>query len=737
MDTKNLTQMILAVSVAVVLLAGVLIPVLDEATNGEVRHDYYNNGPYFAAVDDKGTTHTMVISTGTDGFVIKTDNKSTITPNMAGYKPAGTYTAPAIAIAVYEGYNDNGVLTSQAGVTPTASQNIDVFRGQALNGNIDNTNGTYQLWNYFMKELYNIMGWTVMGNTDSQYMLGPGVTSGGQSATTGGTSSAYEVSTGNTDSVALFIENGWGSLWEFVGDTYSAEYELQAGNTLGGRTVVTPTVVSILDGTVTLPSTTNMISTIFTTSEAFGTPLTTTASASTAGEGINDKFWVNSGNRCLIVGGNSGDGSDAGLSASSANGPLSNSYALIGSRLAYIMGADSAPIAPSDFGYVITLGAGGSTITDVQALIDGTLTSEMPTGTTLNSYWDFDTTTGVGPFGSYYAAINLGSGTNADDVTEARLSTDKGAIGYILDPTDLTKTLGGTSYTSGLYNIMLVIPTVYWYVDNTDATAPKLYVGSSADMFDGITMKAYAHTYTQDYSVDTKNPSTKISTSLAIGEDAVLRLYSDGGLYVITETERDFIGYVDSLNPITVTIKNDVLTYTASGDTDPTTVDKMLAYLANKGVYSMCLNPVVADTSEIILGGYVHSITTTESDTVSIGYCASGEFGTFSATDITATLDPYNETDSELQTVTTAVAVTSHTQEGTSDKLKQIDSIVFTGTWPDTGESTATYTYFLAPHDVVYYSEGDYEWAQIMQIIPIFIVIGIIVGLAYTLFRKS
>lgn len=66
--------------------------------------------------------------------------------------------------------------------------------------------------------------------------------------------------------------------------------------------------------------------------------------------------------------------------------------------------------------------------------------------------WGFNTTTGVGPFNSFYAAFDMNDGNK---------------FVSILNPYDLTKKINGASLgdMSG-YNVMWILPTVYWSVDN-------------------------------------------------------------------------------------------------------------------------------------------------------------------------------------------------------------------------------------------------------------------------------
>ena len=84
--------------------------------------------------------------------------------------------------------------------------------------------------------------------------------------------------------------------------------------------------------------------------------------------------------------------------------------------------------------------------------------------------WAWNSTTGYGPFNSFYAAFDMNDGNK---------------FVSILNPNDLSKKIDGTSLGTG-YNIMWVLPTVYWLVDqNGDLTITN-------DSTAGGT--AYAHT---------------------------------------------------------------------------------------------------------------------------------------------------------------------------------------------------------------------------------------------------
>lgn len=79
-------------------------------------------------------------------------------------------------------------------------------------------------------------------------------------------------------------------------------------------------------------------------------------------------------------------------------------------------------------------------------------------GTTTTGYgsWTWNAETGIGPFNSFYAAFDM---------------TDGNKMVAVLDPFDLTKKIDGTSLDDmSKYNIMWVLPTVYWKATSTSVT---------------------------------------------------------------------------------------------------------------------------------------------------------------------------------------------------------------------------------------------------------------------------
>ena len=103
-----------------------------------------------------------------------------------------------------------------------------------------------------------------------------------------------------------------------------------------------------------------------------------------------------------------------------------------------------------------------------------------------NAIWNFDSN-GYGPFNSCYAAVDVSTGQ----------------IAYHLEPNNLKRVMGATSDLStnelALYNIVWLIPTVYWSVSGDSLIL-------SNDSNEG---EAYAHT--------TTNNGTKIWKYIGIG----------------------------------------------------------------------------------------------------------------------------------------------------------------------------------------------------------------------------
>ena len=156
---------------------------------------------------------------------------------------------------------------------------------------------------------------------------------------------------------------------------------------------------------------------------------------------------------------------------------------------------------PVDYMYVLSTDSNNVSMLGVRASVGGSDLAYVYNWTNtykgrISSFWGFDRLTGMGPFNSFYAAINLydGEGPEADGA-EFKLNSAAGAIAFVLDPYDLSKTLMGTEFDKSRYNVMLIVPTVYWKAEGN-----ALYLSSSPSYTAGTTtvegMVAYAHTAT-------------------------------------------------------------------------------------------------------------------------------------------------------------------------------------------------------------------------------------------------
>ena len=198
--------------------------------------------------------------------------------------------------------------------------------------------------------------------------------------------------------------------------------------------------------------------------------------------------------------------------------------------------------AGHDYGFVLTL-SDSSTIESVEysavpsAAAWETLTTKTSVETAysaISKALQFDAVTGVGPFNTYYAAMNIADTSSVDTSLTGKISSVAGRVAFVLDPYDLSKTINGDEFTASAYNVMLIIPTVYWFSDET-----HLFLTNNPYFFDAgkyavaaSNFDAYAHTvngtvrswigigvYEGSFLDDTTNNTTAQGT---YDEDAVL-----------------------------------------------------------------------------------------------------------------------------------------------------------------------------------------------------------------------
>ena len=250
-----------------------------------------------------------------------------------------------LGIAVYEATLSGSVLGSQSGQTPKASTSLADYRTYAHNAKVEG--GQALLWNFHMYQLYRMCSLAVMENFDSQAQIGYGNASSSGSSTTGGMDSNgpyYGTSSASSKGAKLFIENAWGSLWEYVDDAWwsSGLYAGQNLNPTSNTSNKTKTsVTSGLSGYGTYPYSTQL--------DSWGLPTTT-------GSGP-DYIYSGSSGDALIVGGDWYSGAYAGLSYLNYSGDGGGSS--LGSRLSFLFDADSAATPTVTLDYSALTSAGG------------------------------------------------------------------------------------------------------------------------------------------------------------------------------------------------------------------------------------------------------------------------------------------------------------------------------------------------------------------------------------------
>ncbi len=200
----------------------------------------------------------------------------------------------------------------------------------------------------------------------------------------------------------------------------------------------------------------------------------------------------------------------AGLRAKKAVFAAVAAILMVAVALIPISGCESSDAGASgSWTCTITI-SDGTTITTKYAENGADLTDTTPVegnnGSADVGSWGFDDTTGYGPFGSFYAAV---------DVTT-------GKIAYHLKPSDLSKAIDGTSISATGYNIMWVLPTVWMSVDSSGALTLSSTKADGATApahtIEGTTYKYLAigvyEAYVQDskvYSFPGKTPTTYTS----------------------------------------------------------------------------------------------------------------------------------------------------------------------------------------------------------------------------------
>lgn len=280
-----------------------------------------------------------------------------------------------IGIGVYEAstktVNGQTILTSITGDTPLVSQTRATFRdyanNQSVNTDGEGNNGYAMVWNFYQYELYKYCALAVMGSWDSQSVGGMGdtywdgspyYTIPGQHDKSGpyaGTKGTSVNSTYGTDSVKVFIENAWGSVYDFVDGIVFSNRQYYIDQSAVPTDAKSGTYITHISSS--LPSS-GWGSSPSTTAQIWGMP---TANSGSSTSGLYDYVYSSTGDRVLYVGGYSATNDwYPGMSCMDADSTLSSSTAGIGGRLAFVFDADPASGNTVTYDHSALTNAGGN-----------------------------------------------------------------------------------------------------------------------------------------------------------------------------------------------------------------------------------------------------------------------------------------------------------------------------------------------------------------------------------------
>ncbi len=244
-----------------------------------------------------------------------------------------------LAIGVYEGYVKDSKVYSFPGQWPTVSVSMGNFQTYAGNTGAGE-GGHSMLWNFYQWQLYRFCSLAVMENFDSQEQIGYGNSSGTrqQTGSTIGEGPYYGTTGQSSRGERLFIENAWGNVWDFVGDTYwsGGLYAGQNSKQVSDQRLVQPgnktNLVSGMEGSGISPDTSHL--------DSWGLP-------TAVGAGGIDFIRSDESGYSLIVGGPWDYGANSGLTCIDRGflGGFSND----GSRLAMVFDADPVAIHHATF----------------------------------------------------------------------------------------------------------------------------------------------------------------------------------------------------------------------------------------------------------------------------------------------------------------------------------------------------------------------------------------------------
>lgn len=255
---------------------------------------------------------------------------------------------PEMLLSTFEAYNNNGVLYSGSGLTSTASQTITTFVTQAkANGSLWGI-GDYRSHATIARMFCAYYGTTNISTANSAIPCSGG-TKRWDNGKTGGTLSLGNVDgkasvngdTGYYSTNFLGLEDCYYSKWEFVQgvNVISGKWVVYDGGSFPDKDVTdleTAGATNIrIAGNAVYNSSTNGSGWIKKISHGRYGDVVPTELGGSDSTYYADYYWYNTGNRIVLRSGASGYGSPCGVFVASASDTSSNSWASIGSRLAF------------------------------------------------------------------------------------------------------------------------------------------------------------------------------------------------------------------------------------------------------------------------------------------------------------------------------------------------------------------------------------------------------------------
>ena len=251
-----------------------------------------------------------------------------------------------------------------------------------------------------------------------------------------------------------------------------------------------------------------------------------------------------------------------------------------------------------------------------------------------------------------------------------------------------------------------------------------------------VSMNGDAFTVTSDgTSVNTTGLGTYQSVSvenatssivLAVGTDAVLKLYDSGDVMLHVPSGSVNLGKASDTVTVTISISNGTVSYTGGSAT-------VKLYRASAGDYVLANVPVkVLDDATVYLGQYDYAIATAE-DNVDIGYACG-----FIASMLTA--DVSTVTPVSVLAPSDAPVSVDMTVNSTTDSYITISSVVAQSTYSDSDSSSLAIKQILVPATATY-DETVTEPAgglvyELVRYLPLIIIICLFVSFVVPMTKR-